>query len=94
MSASGLDAAATPAPPPADLQAAAKGTSAHETGSAPPAAGDQHHRRTPAEVLKDIGLFFAAPFITIAYLPLFPFVGLSMLLKARDKSLPPRQAGG
>jgi hypothetical protein len=37
--------------------------------------------RTPGQVLKDIVLLFAAPFITLAYIPLFVFIGLSMLIK-------------
>jgi hypothetical protein len=43
--------------------------------------GDQGQPRTTLQVLKDIGLFFAAPFITMAYMPLFPFIGLSLLRK-------------
>jgi CheY-like chemotaxis protein len=39
--------------------------------------------RTASQVLQDIVLFFAGPFITLAYLPLFPFIGLAMLREAR-----------
>lgn len=44
-----------------------------------PAAGPE--RRSPGQVARDILLFFAAPFITVAYLPLFPFIGLYMLTR-------------
>ena len=40
-------------------------------------------RRTASQVLKDIGLFFAAPFVTLAYLAMFPFIGIRMVLEAR-----------
>ena len=46
--------------------------------------------RTAAQVLKDIGLFFASPFITMAYLALFPFIALS---KSRQASRLRRDAG-
>lgn len=39
--------------------------------------------RTVQQYLKDVGLFFAAPFITLAYLLLFPFIGLHLLLRGR-----------
>lgn len=39
--------------------------------------------RTVQQYLKDVGLFFAAPFITLAYLVLFPFIGLGMLVRSR-----------
>ncbi len=41
-----------------------------------------HLRRSPGQVVKDIVLFFAAPFITLAYLPLFPFLGMAMMSRA------------
>jgi len=52
-----------------------------DSGSTPPSKvdGDEGPRRTVGQVLKDIALFFAAPFITMAYMPLFPFIGFSML---------------
>ena len=43
-------------------------------------AGDL--RRSTAQVAKDIGLFFAAPFVTLAYVALFPFIGMAMLAQA------------
>jgi hypothetical protein len=59
------------------------------------ATGSQHQagvgkprspgHRTPGQVLKDIVLFFAAPFITLAYMPLFAFIGLAMLIR-KDSS--------
>lgn len=49
----------------------------------PPAAGPGH--RTAGQVARDIVLFFAAPFITILYLPLFPFIGLFMLTRKGER---------
>jgi hypothetical protein len=40
--------------------------------------------RTAARVAKDIALFFAAPFITMACLACFPFIAFSELRKARQ----------
>jgi hypothetical protein len=51
-----------------------------------PAAGG---RRGFGQVLKDIGLFFAAPFVTLAYVALFPFLGFAALrrtMRERKKS--------
>jgi len=42
--------------------------------------GTAMRSRTVQEFLKDVGLFFAAPFITLAYLVLFPFIGAMLLL--------------
>lgn len=42
-------------------------------------ASETDLHRTPAQVAKDIALFFAAPFITLAYMPLFAFLGVQML---------------
>ena len=39
-------------------------------------------RRTMAQVAKDIGLFAAAPFVTLAYVLLFPFIGMVLLAQA------------
>lgn len=51
-------------------------------------------RRSFGEVLKDAGLFLAAPFISLLYIAMFPFIGLAMLVKARrdarDPSRTPR----
>lgn len=38
--------------------------------------------RTPGQVIKDIALFFAAPFVTLAYVSLFPFMAMAMLYQA------------
>lgn len=43
-------------------------------------------RRSPAEIFKDIALFFAAPFITIVYLVLFPFIGIRMLIQTGSQA--------
>ena len=45
-----------------------------------PGAAGTH--RTVAQVAKDIGLFAAAPFVTLAYVSLFPFIGMVLLAKA------------
>lgn len=42
-------------------------------------------RRSFGEVLKDAFLFLASPFISLAYIALFPFIGLAMLLKTRSE---------
>jgi hypothetical protein len=44
--------------------------------------GEAGSHRSFAQVLKDIGLFFAAPFVTMAYVALFPFIGLATLRRA------------
>jgi hypothetical protein len=46
------------------------------------AHGESRSHRTVSQILKDIALFFAAPFVTLAYLPLFPFIGLAVLRQA------------
>lgn len=40
-------------------------------------------RRSVAEVVKDVVLFLAAPFISLVYMAMFPFIGLVMLMRAR-----------
>ncbi|HEY1588926.1 MAG TPA: hypothetical protein VGG00_04250 [Rhodanobacter sp.] len=52
----------------------------HQAPDTPPT------RRTPGQVLKDIVLLFAAPFITLAYMPLFAFIGLAMLLRKDSRA--------
>ena len=47
-----------------------------------PARVELRSRRTVSRILKDIALFFAAPLVTLAYLPLFPFIGLALLGQA------------
>jgi len=42
-------------------------------------------KRSASTVLKDIVLFLASPVIALAYLALFPFIGLRMLLRAVRK---------
>jgi hypothetical protein len=50
--------------------------------SAPNPNGTAGSHRTAAQVLKDIGLFFAAPWVTLAYLALFPFIGMKLMAQA------------
>lgn len=38
--------------------------------------------RTTAQIAKDIGLFIAAPFVTLVYVSLFPFIGVAMVVRA------------
>lgn len=38
-------------------------------------------KRSVLTRLKDVALFFAAPFIALAYLALFPFIGIKLLLQ-------------
>jgi hypothetical protein len=45
-------------------------------------------KRSASTVLKDIGLFLASPVIALAYLALFPFIGLVMLVKMARKPDP------
>jgi hypothetical protein len=51
-------------------------------GLQPDQVDEASEHRTVAQTVKDIGLFFAGPFITLAYMPLFPFIGFAMLRRA------------
>jgi hypothetical protein len=56
------------------------------SGETPTATGEARARRTAPMVLTDIILFFAAPFVTVAYLGLFPFIGFATVVRAwRDR---------
>jgi hypothetical protein len=57
-----------------------------QSSAAPNLAAGVPRPRSLAEVLKDIALFFAAPLITIAYLALFPFIGLRMLIQTGSQA--------
>jgi hypothetical protein len=78
--------AATPSTPgtPADKTV----SNAQAAGNVPLAApqrGSENKKqsaRTKAQIAKDIALFFAAPFITLAYLSLFPFIALALIARA------------
>jgi hypothetical protein len=54
-----------------------------EPGSPVPqvAGSDAVQGRTVQQYLKDVGLLFAAPFLTLAWLALFPLIGLMVLLR-------------
>jgi hypothetical protein len=54
--------------------------------AAPKPAGLALEPRSPAQIIKDIALFFAAPFITIAYLALFPLIGMRMLIQTNSQA--------
>lgn len=80
------DGAVPPAPPPAaDGHAAGGPAAARETGGRQPAAprqsagGAASAARTPARIAKDIGLFLVAPYVTLAYLAMFPYLGMKLL---------------
>jgi hypothetical protein len=47
--------------------------------AAPAAAAPMTRKPRAAETMKNVALFFAAPFVALAYVILFPFVGLAML---------------
>lgn len=52
------------------------------TAAPPVSVGQRQAGRSRAQVAKDIALFFASPFITLAYLGMFPFIGLALLAQA------------
>jgi hypothetical protein len=64
-----------PAGPPA-------GPQAYANANDQSAGGATGRRRTKARIAKDIGLFLAAPFVTLAYVSLFPFIGMALLFQA------------
>ena len=69
-------------------------TPADGTGEPQAVSGDaENGGRTVHQFLKDVGLFFAAPFITLAYLLLFPFIGLRLLLRSGRRPSRGRQCG-
>jgi CheY-like chemotaxis protein len=45
----------------------------------PAAGGEQTTGRSVAVFLKDVGMFLASPFIGLAFIALFPLIGLAML---------------
>jgi CheY-like chemotaxis protein len=53
----------------------------------PAAGGEQTTGRSVAMFLKDVGMFLAAPFIGLAFVALFPFIGLAMLAWAGAQAL-------
>src|ERR1019366_8569529 len=81
-----LDAAVAPALPlPAEMLPRVAVAAAPEPGGTAstallPAAADEEDRgMNIALFLKNITLFFAAPFVALAYIALFPIIGLAML---------------
>jgi len=63
------------------------------TGAVPehrviPAADERDPPRRPIQIARDIALFFAAPFVTLAYLALFPFIAMILLRRARRHAKP------
>jgi hypothetical protein len=51
-----------------------------EGRQADPVVDNTH--RTMTEIVKDIGLFFAAPFVTLVYVSLFPLIGMALFARA------------
>ena len=49
------------------------------------AAKKRPARRSLGEFLKDVVLFLAAPFISLVYMAMFPFIGLVMLVRAKQE---------
>jgi hypothetical protein len=74
----------SPDAPAEGTAAAAASVQAGASSAAPQpgSGGEPGPRRTAGQVLKDIVLFFAAPFVTLVYLALFPFIGMKLLAQA------------
>ena len=58
------------------LNVPARSNVGHQT-----AVGANLPERTAARIAKDIGLFAAAPFVTLGYVSLFPFIGMVLLAR-------------
>jgi len=92
-----LDAAlATPAPVAMLQQAAVAVAEVHTAAMAVPqpeaeAAGE---RRSFGGVLKNLALFFAAPFVALAYIALFPIIGFVMLARIGGQAWRQRKTAG
>jgi hypothetical protein len=67
----------TAVPPASSDQAG--GLAAGGVAAVPGTAGEPGAHRTPARIAKDIGLFFVAPYVTLAYLAMFPYLGMKLL---------------
>ncbi len=68
-------------PPEAELAEAEPLQAAFAAAPEPAAALEISVHRSTGRVLYDIGMFFAAPFVTLAYVLLFPFIGLAVLAR-------------
>jgi hypothetical protein len=68
--------------PPPLVRIVGPGSPAEPGGLEQTATGASSPRRSLKQVASDIVLFFAAPFVTLAYVPLFPFIGAAMLMRA------------
>ena len=53
------------------------------SGSSPHSSGEERPRRTAGEVIKDIALFFASPFVTMGCLAMFPIVAVAEFRRTR-----------
>jgi hypothetical protein len=70
------------------------GTSDSTSSGEPASASSERAGRTFAQVAKDILLFFAAPFITLAYIALMPSIALAMLARTGGQARHHRKAAG
>ncbi|HXP74942.1 MAG TPA: response regulator [Stellaceae bacterium] len=94
-----LDAAvATALPPPAEmLPQLAVAVAPEPAGTAltapqPAALGEESAGRTIGLFLRNIAMLFAAPFVALAYVALFPLIGLGMLVWTGVQAWRERQA--
>ncbi len=60
----------------------------------PAAVGEASEGRSVARSVKNIVLFFAAPFVALAYIALFPIFGLAMLARTAGQAWRQRKAAG
>jgi CheY-like chemotaxis protein len=86
--------ATPPAPAAAMLPAAAVAVAPEPVATLPAAVGEESARWSTVVFLKNIGMFFAAPFIALAYITLFPFIGLGMLVVQGGRAWRKRGASG
>lgn len=84
---------------PAEAEAVLSGAVAAAEASAAAVAAPRHAAAEEAEqarslglVLKNVALFFAAPFIALAYVALFPIIGAVMLVRTAGEAWSKRHA--
>ena len=76
--------------PPGGIAARGAGATAGCTAAA--AADEAGEARSVGQFLKNIALFFAAPFMALAYIALFPIIGLVMLARTGGQAWRKRHA--
>ncbi len=89
-----LDAAVAPAlPPPAETLPQLAVAAPEPGGAAQPAAvGKESAGRTIGRSLYNVAMFLAAPFVALAYIALFPFIGLGLLARTAVQGWRKRRA--